>query len=54
MLALPLRRTLHRQTQEFESPLLQARLPRPKKIIAETEENETWQNKKKKSYCLNL
>jgi len=24
MLALPLRRTLHRQTQEFELPLLQA------------------------------
>jgi hypothetical protein len=32
MLTLPLRRTLHRQTQEFELPLLQA--PRP-----EIEEN---------------
>jgi hypothetical protein len=32
MLALPPRRTLHRQTQEFELPLLQDPLP-------ETEEN---------------
>jgi hypothetical protein len=32
MLALPLRRTLHRQTQEFESPLLQAPSLRPPKI----------------------
>jgi len=28
MLALPLRRTLHRQTQEVELPLLQASLPK--------------------------
>ena len=28
MLALPPRRTLHRQTQEFELPLLQAPLPK--------------------------
>jgi hypothetical protein len=54
MLALPLRRTLHRQTQEFELPLLQAQLPRPKKISAATEENEARQNKTKKSSCLNL
>jgi hypothetical protein len=31
MLALPLRRTLHRQTQEFELPLLQAPLPKIEK-----------------------
>jgi hypothetical protein len=36
MLALPLRRTLHRQTQEFELPLLQAPRPRSKKISAST------------------
>src|ERR1700675_3306502 len=41
MLALPLRRTLHRQTQEFELPLLQAPRPRSKKISAATEENGT-------------
>jgi hypothetical protein len=34
ILALALRRTLHRQTQEFELPLLQAPLPKP-------EENES-------------
>jgi predicted O-methyltransferase YrrM len=38
MLALAPRRTLHRQTQEFELPLLQAPLPRPKKMSAATEE----------------
>jgi hypothetical protein len=54
MLALPLRRTLHRQTQEFELPLLQAPRLRSKKISAATEENRTGQNKKKKSSCLNL
>jgi hypothetical protein len=55
MLALPLRRTLHRQTQEFELPLLQAPLPpRSKKISAATEENGTRQNRLKKSFCLNL
>src|ERR1700726_5181794 len=32
MLALPVRRTLHRQTQEFELPVLQAPRPRSKKI----------------------
>jgi hypothetical protein len=49
MLALPLRRTLHRQTQEFELPLLQAPLPRSKKISAATEENgnKTEQNEEK-------
>jgi hypothetical protein len=54
MLTLPLRRTLHRQTQEFELPLLQAPRPRSKKISAATEENGTRQNKMKKSSCLNL
>src|ERR1700730_18228285 len=54
MLALPLRRTLHRQTQEFELPLLQAPRPRSKKISPATEENGTRQNKMKKSSCLNL
>jgi hypothetical protein len=54
MLALPPRRTLHRQTQEFELPLLQVRCPRSKKISAATEENGTRQNKMKKSSCLNL
>src|SRR5258707_1046736 len=42
MLALPLRRTLHRQTQEFESPLIQALLP------PEIEENRPPQRKKTK------
>jgi len=54
MLALPLRRTLHRQTQEFELPLLQAPLPEIEEISAATEENGTRQNKMKKSSCLNL
>jgi hypothetical protein len=54
MLALPPPRTLHRQTHEFELPLLQAPLPKTKKISAATEENETWQNKIKKSSGLNL
>jgi hypothetical protein len=46
MLALPLRRTLHRQTQEFESPLLQAPPLRPTKISGreKTKPNETEQN----------
>jgi len=39
MLALPPRRTLHRQTQEFELPLLQAPLPK-------TEENNTANGRK--------
>jgi hypothetical protein len=54
MLALAPRRTLHRQTQEVELPLLQAPCPRSKKISAATEENGTRQNKMKKSSCLNL
>jgi hypothetical protein len=54
MLALPPRRTLHRQTQKFELPLLQAPLPRPKKMSAATEENGTRQNNIKKSSGLNL
>jgi hypothetical protein len=54
MLALPPRRTFHRQTQEFELPLLQTPLPRPKKISAATEENGTRQNNIKKSSGLNL
>jgi hypothetical protein len=54
MLALPPRRTLHRQTQEFELPLLQAPCPKSKKISAATEENRTRQNKMKKSSYLNL
>jgi hypothetical protein len=54
MLALPPPRTLHRQTQEFELPLLQAPLPRSKKISAATQEDGTRQNKMKKSSCLNL
>src|SRR5882724_11644591 len=41
MLALPLHRTLHRQTQEFESPLIQALLP------PEIEENRPPQRKKR-------
>src|SRR5271165_3530099 len=40
MLALPPRRTLHRQTQEFELPLLQAPLP-------ETEENQRRNRRKR-------
>jgi hypothetical protein len=51
MLALPLRRTLHRQTQEFELPLLQAP-PRSKKISAATEENGTRQNKNEEKFLL--
>jgi hypothetical protein len=47
MLALPPHRTLHRQTQEFELPLLQAPLPETEKIAA-TEENGTRQSKMKK------
>jgi hypothetical protein len=48
MLALPPRRTLHRQTQEFELPLLQAPLPRPKRISAAgRKQNKTEQNKEK-------
>jgi hypothetical protein len=41
MLALPPPRTLHRQTQEFELPLLQALLP-------ETEENQRRNGRKRK------
>jgi hypothetical protein len=41
-------------TQEFELPLLQAPLPKPKKIRAGRQENATRQNKMKKSSCLNL
>jgi hypothetical protein len=37
MLALPPPRTLHRQTQEFELPLLQDPLPETKKISAATQ-----------------
>jgi hypothetical protein len=44
MLALPPRRTLHRQTQEFELPLLQRRNGRKR----------SRQNKIKKSSVLNL
>jgi hypothetical protein len=54
MIAVPLRKTLHRQTQEFESPLLQAQLSMSKKTSVATEENETSQNKMKKSFCLNV
>src|SRR5271165_936630 len=39
MLALPLRRTLHRQTQECESPLLQAQLSKSTENSAAKEEN---------------
>jgi hypothetical protein len=53
MTALPLRKTLHRQTQEFELPLLQAQLSMSKKTSVATEENETSQNKMKKRFCLN-
>jgi hypothetical protein len=46
MLALPLRRTLHRQTQEFESPLLQAPSLMPTKISGshKRKQNKTQQN----------
>jgi hypothetical protein len=54
MLALPPRRTLHRQTQEFELPLLQDPLPETEKNSAAMEENGTRQNKIKKSSGLNL
>jgi hypothetical protein len=54
MTALPLRKTLHRQTQEFELPLLQAQLSMSKKTSVATEENETSQNKMKKSFCLKV
>src|ERR1700759_3469565 len=54
MVALPPRRTLHRQTHEFELPPLQAPRQRPKKIRTATKENGTRQNKMKKSYGLNL
>jgi hypothetical protein len=54
MLALPLRRTLHRQTQEFELPLLQAPPRDRRKLAPQRKENGTRQNKKKKSSCLNL
>jgi hypothetical protein len=54
ILALPPVRRLHRQTQEFELPLLQAPLPRPKKMSAATEENGTRHNKIKTSSVLNL
>jgi hypothetical protein len=49
MLALPPRRTLHRQTQKFELPPLQALRLKPKKISATAEENGTRseQNKQK-------
>jgi hypothetical protein len=49
MLALPLRRTLHRQTQECESPLLQAQLSNSTKNSAAKEEkpNKTEQNEEK-------
>jgi hypothetical protein len=54
MLAPPLRRTLHRQTQEVESPLLQAPSLMPTKLVAATKENKTRQNKMKKSSYLKL
>ena len=41
MLALAPRRTLHRQTQEFELPPIQAPRPKPNKIRATAEENGT-------------
>src|SRR6202011_100040 len=46
MLALALRRTLHRQTQEFESPLLQAPSLMPTKISGrdKRKQNKTEQN----------
>ena len=48
MLALPLRRTLHRQTQEFELPLLQAP-PRDRRKLAPQRKktNRTEQNEEK-------
>jgi hypothetical protein len=54
MLALPPPRTLHRQTQEFELPLLQAPPRDRRKLAPQREENGTGQNKKKKSSGLNL
>jgi hypothetical protein len=54
MTALPLRKTLHRQTREFELPLLQAQLSMSKKTSVATEENETSQNKMKKSFYLKV
>ena len=46
MLALPLRRTLHRQTQGFESALLQAPSLKPTKISGrdKRKQNKTEQN----------
>jgi hypothetical protein len=51
MLALPPRRTLHRQTQEFELPLLQAPPPRPKKISATTERKRNKTEQNKEQFC---
>jgi hypothetical protein len=50
ILALPLRRTLHRQTQEFELPLLQAPPPRDRRKLAPAtgrKRNKTEQNEEK-------
>ena len=46
MLALAPRRTLHRQTQEFELPPIQAPRPKPKKIRA-TPKKRSEQNEEK-------
>jgi hypothetical protein len=40
MLALPLRRTLHRQTQEFELPLLQAPPRDRRKLVPQRKKTE--------------
>jgi hypothetical protein len=52
--ALALGRTLHRQTQKFESPLLQDQSFEPNKIRKEAEQNARRQNKTNKSFVLSL
>jgi hypothetical protein len=51
MLALPLRRTLHRQTQEFESPLLQAPLPKPGRKLEPKPRKREERTKRRKVLC---
>src|ERR1700737_1367345 len=50
MLALALRRTLHRQTQEFESPLLQAPSLMPTKISGRDKRKQNKTEQKKEEF----
>jgi hypothetical protein len=50
--ALALGRTLHRQTQKFESPLLQDQSFEAEQNLEEPEQNARRQNKTNKSFVL--